>query len=493
MKPVKGSSRIFSLHLDAEDMHDTESLSTSHLPALSPDIVLVRWGQGEWQVRTLSERLSQALGVLPSDLYGLAAGDVFPGSVPSLSALANEVVASAQDLSDIKLRLAEQSDEFSADIQFAGLTDDYLGQLVRIQLRRESVASRRETGFRNLIGVSPAMREVFRKIRLYAVSDAAVIITGETGAGKELVARALHDESHRHAEPYAALNCAAISEQLLESELFGHERGAFTGAVREHRGYFERADGGTLFLDELGDMPLHTQTKLLRVLEDGRVQRVGGERSRSVDVRFIGATNVPLEQAVAEKKFRADLYHRLAVLRIHLPPLRERLEDIPLLVDHFLAHFNKRYGKHVRRLTTEAMRLLQAYLWPGNIRELRNVIERVAIEAETEAVGARAFKEWIQERQQFAGMVAQEAARPVEVVDHALPVAMPWHGGSSLTTELPVLNVIPGRKAELSAEQIRHAYQQSQGNLSAAARALGIHRATLYRHLKRLNIDRDDL
>jgi DNA-binding NtrC family response regulator len=398
-----------------------------------------------------------------------------------------EVLDHGQDLTDVKLRLSPDQPEFLADIQFAGLTEDYLGQLVRISLRRESVASRQDVGFRNMVGTSPAMHEVFRKIRLYAASDAAVIITGETGSGKELVAQALHEESPRHDKPFAALNCAAISEQLLESELFGHERGAFTGAVREHRGYFERADGGTLFLDEIGDMPLHTQTKLLRVLEDGRVQRVGGEKSRQVDVRFVGATNVPLEQAVAEKKFRADLYHRLAVLRIHLPPLRERPEDIPLLADLFLQQFNARYNKGVKRLTSEAIRLLQSYLWPGNVRELRNVIERVVVEAETEAIGARAFAEWIRERQQFA------VGASIHETSKQLPVAIPYSPVNHHTAPQPsTVQQQPG-KPELSEETIREAYRQAGGNISAAARQLGVHRATLYRHLQRLNLQRDDL
>jgi transcriptional regulator with PAS, ATPase and Fis domain len=338
------------------------------------------------------------------------------------------------------------------------------------------------------------MREVFRKIRLYAASDATVIITGETGAGKELVAQALHLESRRHDKPFAALNCTAISEQLLESELFGHERGAFTGAVRDHRGYFERADRGTLFLDELGDMPLATQSKLLRVLEDGQVVRVGSEVPRKVDVRVIGATNVPLEQAVAKKEFRADLYHRLAVLRIHLPPLRERSEDIPLLADRFLAQFGRHYGKPVKRLTAEAVRLLQSYLWPGNVRELRNVIERVVVESETEAIGARAFTEWIRERQQFADDLP--VARPTDSrtsLPASLPVALPWSGGTERSA--PHLSAQRDRrsKKDLSEEAIRRAYAVADGNLSAAARHLGIHRATLYRHLQRLGIKRDQL
>ena len=463
------------------------SNESEYLPAVAPDLVLVRWGHGEWQIQSLSDRLLQWLQVDSTHVRGRSPAAFFPDAVPKLTSLVDEVLEHGQDLTNVKLRLFPDQAEFLANIQFAGLTEDYLGQLVRISLRRESVASRQDVGFRNMVGTSPAMHEVFRKIRLYAASDAAVIITGETGSGKELVAQALHEESPRHDKPFAALNCAAISEQLLESELFGHERGAFTGAVREHRGYFERADGGTLFLDEIGDMPLHTQTKLLRVLEDGRVQRVGGEKSRQVDVRFVGATNVPLEQAVAEKKFRADLYHRLAVLRIHLPPLRERPEDIPLLADLFLQQFNARYNKGVKRLTSEAIRLLQSYLWPGNVRELRNVIERVVVEAETEAIGARAFAEWIRERQQFA------VGASIHETSKQLPVAIPYSPVNHHAALQPsTVQQQPG-KPELSEETIREAYRQAGGNISAAARQLGVHRATLYRHLQRLNLQRDDL
>ena len=458
-----------------------------NLPALSPDLVLVRWGSGEWQIHRTSDRVKSWLGVEDSDVRGRSLHYIFPSSIPSLADLASEVLDTGQDLSGIKVRLLPDESEFLANIQFAGLTEDYLGQLVRIVLRRESIASKQDVGFRDLLGISPAMREVFRKIKLYAVSDAAVIITGETGAGKELVAQALHAESDRNDKAFAALNCTAISEQLLESELFGHERGAFTGAVREHRGFFERADGGTLFLDEIGDMPQHTQSKLLRVLEDGQVQRVGGEKTRKVDVRIIGATNVPLEQAVAEQRFRADLYHRLAVLRIHLPPLRERIEDIPLLADFFLQQLRRRYNKSAKQLTPEAIRLLQSYLWPGNVRELRNVIERVLVESEAEAIGARAFAEWIQERQQFS---APGQSMPAAENLHKLPVAVPYHQAHS---DASVVSRTPGKQVELSESMIRRAYRAADGNLSAAARSLGVHRSTLYRHLKRLQIERDEL
>ncbi|MDX2495728.1 MAG: sigma-54 dependent transcriptional regulator [Desulfuromusa sp.] len=470
----------------------TSSVNHSeHLPAVAPDIILVNWGHDKWQVQSLSERLAQWLQIEPIHSRGRSPSALFPSSVPSITSLAAEVLEQGHNLTGVKLRLSPEQSGFLADIQFAGLSEDYLGQLVRISLRRESVSSRQEDSFRNMVGSGPAMHEVFRKIRLYAASDAAIIITGETGSGKELVAQALHEESPRHDKPFAALNCAAISEQLLESELFGHERGAFTGAVREHRGYFERADGGTLFLDEIGEMPAHTQTKLLRVLEDGRVQRVGGEKSRQVDVRFIGATNVPLEQAVAEKNFRADLYHRLAVLRIHLPALRERSEDIPLLTELFLQEFNTKYGKGVRRLTSEAIRLLQSYLWPGNIRELRNVIERVVVESETEAIGARAFTEWIHERQQFAGSVTIPSA---DKNRHNLPVAIPYsQNNENSPYQVDTSHRILGKRIDLSEDIIRQAYQKAAGNLSATARRLGVHRATLYRHLQRLNLTREDL
>ncbi|MCK5826527.1 MAG: sigma-54-dependent Fis family transcriptional regulator, partial [Desulfuromusa sp.] len=401
-----------------------QPLDTSvYLPAVSPDLVLVLWGHGEWQVQSLSDRLALWLRINSDHARGRSPAVLFPEAVPDIISLANEVLQHGQDLTAVNLQLLPDHAEFLADIQFSGLTEDYLGQLVRISLRDGSVTSRQENSFRNMVGNSPAMHEVFRKIRLYAASDASVVITGETGAGKELVAQALHEESPRHKKPFAALNCTAISEQLLESELFGHERGAFTGALREHHGYFERVNGGTLFLDEIGDMPMHTQVKLLRVLEDGQIQRVGSEKSRQVDVRFIGATNIFLEQAVAEKKFRADLYHRLAVLRIHLPPLRERLEDIPLLAEIFLQEFNSKYGKGIKQLTNEAVRLLQSYLWPGNIRELKNVIERVVVESETEAVGARAFSEWIHERQQFSGAVSSLS---VETPRENLPAVIPY-------------------------------------------------------------------
>ncbi len=343
------------------------------------------------------------------------------------------------------------------------------------------------TGRFGLVGASAAMREVYRKIELYAPSDAAVIVTGETGTGKELVARALHDQGPRRAGAFVAVNCSAIAAELLESELFGHEKGSFTGAQRTHRGRFERAHGGTIFLDEVGDMPLAAQAKLLRVLEEGMVERVGAERPVPVDVRVVGATNVPLERAVHDGRFRADLYHRLAVLRIALPPLRQRPEDIPLLVEYFLHEFRRKYARVVERLTPEAMALLDAYLWPGNVRELRNVLERVFVETHSEVIGARAFREWVRERQDFSpGEWGPEPAPR-----HAT-VVPPWPLPGAPSEAGAVRSRRSTRPANLQPAAIRRAWQMTGGNLTAAARHLGVHRATLYRYLDRLGLTRTD-
>ncbi|RME36043.1 MAG: sigma-54-dependent Fis family transcriptional regulator, partial [Deltaproteobacteria bacterium] len=396
----------------------------------------------------------------------------------------------------VLLRLPDGRTHVRLDLEPFGLADDYSGYRVALYLK-EVPRPEKITPHYGLVGQSAGLREVLRKIEKYGPTDAAVVITGETGTGKELVAEALHRASDRNDGPFVAVNCSAISEELLESELFGHEKGAFTGAVRTHRGRFERADGGTLFLDEIGDMPLHTQTRLLRVLETGRVERVGAEREQQVDVRIVAATNVPLEKAVGAGRFRADLYHRLSVLRIHLPPLRERLEDLPHLVDFFLDRFNRKYGKQVKRLTSEAMSLLQSYLWPGNIRELRNVLERVYIESETEVIGARAFAEWVRERQDFTPGDWQPGS--------GAPIIPPFPLESDRrlleVRDMPLLGSVPvGRKpgsstrpADLDEQSIRRAFKAAGGNLAETARLLGVHRATLYRYLDKLGLDRSSL
>lgn len=250
----------------------------------------------------------------------------------------------------------------------------------------------------DLIGESPAMRELFRTIGRLSQAPLAVLITGETGTGKELVARALHAHSPRAALPFVALNTAAIPAELLESELFGHEAGAFTGAQKRHTGRFEQADGGSLFLDEIGDMPLPLQTRLLRVLAEGEFFRVGGRTLISVDVRVIAATHQDLESLVAQGRFRADLLHRLDVVRLRLPPLRERREDIPALARHFLSQATAQLGSSVKRFDASAIARLQSHDWPGNVREMENLCWRLAALSPAESLHAADLQEALGQR-----------------------------------------------------------------------------------------------
>jgi DNA-binding NtrC family response regulator len=250
---------------------------------------------------------------------------------------------------------------------------------------REALAERHRV--EGIIGESGAMQEVLSLVRRAAPSDATVLIRGESGTGKELIARALHHASPRARGPLVKVNCAALPESLLESELFGHEKGAFTGAIAARKGRFELADGGTLFLDEIGDLPLHLQVKLLRVLQEREFERVGASHPTAVDVRLVTATHRPLEALVREGRFRDDLYYRINVVTIALPPLRERREDLPLLIDHFLRTFAARNGKTVGGLTREAREALLRYDYPGNVRELENLIERAVVLTRDDGIG----------------------------------------------------------------------------------------------------------
>ena len=238
-----------------------------------------------------------------------------------------------------------------------------------------------------LVGSSPAMQEVMRQVEMAAPSTASVLITGETGSGKEIVARSIHMLSPRVDHPFVAINCSAIPESLMESEIFGHEKGAFTGAAERRIGCFELAHGGTLLLDEIGEMPAPTQAKLLRVLEDHKVRRLGSKVETPVDVRVLAATNKNPEQAVSSGQLRQDLYFRLNVFHVHLPPLREHKEDLPLLIEHLLAEISERHGKKVSGVGVDTMDLFKSYPWPGNVRELRNVLERAAIASDRGTIG----------------------------------------------------------------------------------------------------------
>lgn len=476
-------------------------------PVRAPDLVVSRLADESWIVEVLSRALAQWTGLADRDPAGSLLKDLYPEVSPELETLAGEALNHASTLRGIVVHFLSPTDcRLQADILAGGLSREYHRRQVHFYFSPLAVGKGRwhpPSRKYGLVGSSPGMLEVYRKIGLYADSDAAVVITGETGTGKELAARALHEESDRRGRAFVAVNCSAISAELLESELFGHEKGAFTGAVRMHRGRFERAHQGTIFLDEIGDMPMHAQAKLLRVLEEGQLERVGSEQSQRIDVRVIGATNVPLEKMVREGRFRADLYHRVAVLRIHLPALRHRVEDIPILVEYFLEMFRRKYHKPIQRLTSEAMALLQAYLWPGNVRELRNVLERIFIETHAEVIGVRAFRDWVNERQDFSpGEWSANAA------GHNLQFAPPYPLGSErvlLADPRRLALAEPAREAsvqapkrttrpaDLDAAEIQAACLAAGGNLTAAARLLGVHRATLYRYLKKLGLSRQDL
>jgi len=272
---------------------------------------------------------------------------------------------------------------------------------------------RRLSGEREIIAAAGEMRKVFDVVAQVAASDVTVLITGESGTGKEVVARAIHDGSRRRDKPFVGANCSALPESLFESEMFGHEKGAFTGAVRRHAGRFELADGGTLFLDEVADMPLQYQVDLLRVLEQREIRRIGGEQALHVDVRVISATNRNLRQAVSDGVFREDLYYRLNVIPIHIPALRERPDDIPLLVDAFLAEFNAVHGKDVR-LSDRAHKALYACNWPGNVRELRNVIERIVVTTPQGEVGPAGLPDEVRFGQQQKTLDLETAVREAE-------------------------------------------------------------------------------
>src|SRR5271157_2818614 len=246
----------------------------------------------------------------------------------------------------------------------------------KLQLKEEI---RSEVGFEGIIGQSPALQKVLRLVEMVAATNSTVLLLGETGTGKELIARAIHELSLRRQRAFVKLNCAAVPTGLLESELFGHERGAFTGAVTQRTGRLEVADQGTLFLDEVGDIPLEIQPKLLRVLQEREFERLGSTRTKKVDVRVVAATHRALEEMIVEKQFRLDLYYRLNVFPISIPPLRERPEDIPLLVRHFVQQFAQQMNKTIDAISTETMEALARYPWPGNIRELQNVIERAVV------------------------------------------------------------------------------------------------------------------
>ncbi|NMB75737.1 MAG: sigma-54-dependent Fis family transcriptional regulator [Myxococcales bacterium] len=315
-----------------------------------------------------------------------------------------------------------------------------------------------------LIGETPAMKAIYDIIEKVADTPSTVLIQGESGTGKELIAAALHFNSARRARPFIKINCAAIPRELMESELFGHEKGAFTGAVNSKPGRFELADGGTLFLDEIAEIPVEMQVKLLRAIQESEFERVGGIQTIRVDVRLVVATNRDLQQEVAQGRFREELFYRLNVVPIRLPPLRERREDIPLLVEHFLAKFNARLNRAIDGISQTAMNLLCNYRWPGNIRELENVIERALVFAEGPVLDVEDLPE---------GLVEKSSTAPAPLLPGA---------------DASMKDIVKQATAELEKDLIVKALAETEGNVTQAARKLKISRKSLQNKMKEFGL-----
>jgi len=329
------------------------------------------------------------------------------------------------------------------------------------RLESENRQLRQRLGKHEIVWKGEAMRHMMAQLERVAASESRVCIFGETGTGKELVARTIHERSPRAAGPFVTLNCAAVPAELIESELFGHEKGSFTGASGRHIGKFEQADQGTIFLDEIGDMPLNMQAKLLRVLEEGEVERIGGDQTVTVNVRVVVATHRDLEARVREEKFRQDLFHRIHVFPLLLPPLRERRDDIPALVEHFAAQVCVQNGWKPVPFTADAMEALQSYSWPGNVRELRNMVERLML-------------------------LATEGHVDLATVQIALPKTSP---GGGIAPGAMGSGALADRVQSFEREVIRAELRRSHQNMSLAAKTLGLERSHLYKKAEQLGID----
>jgi nitrogen regulation protein NR(I) len=333
-----------------------------------------------------------------------------------------------------------------------------------------------------IVGRSEAMQQVFKLIGQVAVSDATALVTGESGTGKELVARAIYHHSERSTQPFLAVNCAAIPENLLESELFGHERGAFTGATLQRIGKFEQCNKGTIFLDEIGDMTPPTQTKILRVLQNGTFERVGGNQPIQVDVRVIAATNKPLEAAVAARQFREDLFYRLNVVRIHIPPLRDRRDDIPLLVNYFLKKLAREQQRAPKSIASSVIKALEKYHWPGNVRELENAIRRAHVMAKSDAILLSDLPPEISGGSATASPVTSFSVDAAGTDPVALARQLfQW------AKRDPKLKIIPAVEREL----VIQALKETNDNQVHAAKLLGITRATLRKRIDKFRIQRE--
>jgi DNA-binding NtrC family response regulator len=437
----------------------------------------------------LADTGEEALGKLRGAIFDLVLTDLALGrGISGMDVLRES--KSAQPETAVVMITAHGTEKIAVEAMKSG-ADDYVPKpfdneeikvvvkraLERTRLERENrmllARVEREFGFENLIGSGRSMRQVFETIQKVAETDLTVLVRGESGTGKELVAQAIHQRSPRRGRPFVAVNCAAISRELVESELFGHEKGAFTGADARRVGRFEAANEGTIFLDEIGDMAPETQAKVLRVLQEQKFERVGGSQPIAVDVRVVAATHRDLEGEVKKERFREDLYYRLRVVEIVLPPLRERAEDIPALAQRFLEQVANRLGREPKRLAASALARLARHTWPGNVRELRNVLEQAAVLS--------------------SGGTIEEAdlrlgALPVESGATATAVASPAAGGGDATFRDAKQRVID----EFERSYLIRALREHDGNISRTAEAIGMVRQSLQQKIRELGLRPED-
>ena len=434
-------------------------------------------------VRFVSTSAQAALGVAEQESLGKSIADLAGDEV---ARIVQHVRASKTPVSRTRIEVSgvgAQSVPLSITVSPLELPDDPGGVMLLVRDLREEERKMRERlrvqgfAYGTLVSRSPRMREVFDLIDQVAPSSATILVQGESGTGKELVAREIHKRSRRAAGPFHAVNCAAIASEILESEFFGHERGAFTGAVTQKRGRFEVAHSGTIFLDEVGELPLELQGKLLRVLEERTFERVGGTRPIQVDVRVIAATNRSLREMVERGQFREDLYYRLRVVPLRLPPLRERMEDVEPLAEHFLQRLAEREGRDKIRLGTDALRLMLDYPWPGNVRELANAMEYVSVVAKGPVAHADDLPRELRAQPRPTRLASRDSA----------PLAMPVDSlPASAAAPRPVLSpdaLLGDEKARIQAALLQTRYAHGE-----AARMLGMHRTTLYRKRLRYGI-----
>jgi two-component system, NtrC family, response regulator AtoC len=449
-----------------DDAHNREALS----------LLLNKAG---YQIGTAASG-EEALAILAETPYAVIVTDLFLPGVSGIDIL--KKVKSDYPYSNVILITGHGSAETAVEAMKEGAFDyitkpvafDKLEILITKALEKSNLVAenlylrqqlRGRFSFDNIIGHSPAMQQVFARLDKIVHTDSTILILGESGTGKELVARAIHFNGARRDKPFVAINCGAIPADLLESELFGHVRGAFTGAVSDKPGKFEQADGGTVFLDEIGTMPQHLQMKLLRVLQEQEVERVGGSKRTKLNVRVISATNAELEKEIKNGRFREDLYYRLNVIPIHLPPMRNRREDIPLLVRHFLQQTCSEMSRPLMSVSPEAMRALEEYDWPGNVREMQNIIERTIALSDNDRIEKSDLPADI------GGKIDETENQP----------------GNPLVTDDGI--DMPGTINAIEARMIRDAMELAGGVKARAANLLKINRTTLVEKIKRHKLD----